>query len=89
MEQPVFTREEVAARGRAIYEERIRSRVEPEHVGEFLVIDVDTGEYEMGADEVAVMKRAAARHPVHSLYGMRIGYRTMGRIGALRASWRG
>ena len=39
MEQPVFTREEVAARGRAIYEERIRSRVEPEHVGEFLVID--------------------------------------------------
>lgn len=85
MDRQGYSREEVAARGKAIYEERIRSSVEPEHVGEFLVIDVDTGEYEMGADDVAVMKRAAAGRPVNSLYGMRIGYRTMGRIGARRA----
>src|SRR4051812_15425703 len=86
MEHPVFTPEEVAARARAIYEERIRSLVEPEHRGEFLVIDVDTGEYELGADDVAVMKRAASKHPAYSLYGMRIGYRTMGRIGMRRTS---
>jgi ferredoxin len=86
MEHPVYSREEVAARGRAIYEEQIRSRVEPEHEGEFVVIDVDTGEYEIGKDDVALMKRAAERHPVHSLYGMRVGHRTMGRIGARRAS---
>jgi hypothetical protein len=85
MEHPIYSREELAARGRAIYEEKIRSSVEPEHVGEFLVIDVDTGEYEIGTDDVAVMKRAAASHPAHSLYGMRIGYRTMGRIGARQA----
>lgn len=86
MKHPDHNREALAARGRAIYEERIRSTVEPEHMGEFLAINVDTGEYELGSDDVAVMKRAAERHPVHSLYGMRVGYRTMGRIGARRSS---
>jgi len=85
MQHPVHTREEVAARGRAIYEDRIRSKVEPDHLGAYLVIDVDTGEYEIGVGNVAVMKCAAAKHPVHSLYGMGIGQRTMGRIGAKRA----
>ena len=82
MEEPRYTRQEVAARGRAIYEQRIRDKVEPEHVGKFLVIDIETGEYELDADDVAVMKRAAQKHPADALYGMRIGYPTMGRIGA-------
>lgn len=82
MDDPRYTGEEVAARGRAIYEERIRASVEPEHVGKFLVIDIETGEYEMDADDIAVMKRAAQKHPADVLYGMRIGYPTMGRIGA-------
>ncbi len=88
MEQPTLTREEVAARGKAIYAERIQAAVEPGNLGKFLVIDVVTGEYEMGDDDVAVMKRAAARHPAQFLYGMRIGQRTMGRIGPARGSQR-
>jgi ferredoxin len=82
MEEPRYTREEVAARGRAIYEQRIRDTVEPEQIGKFLVIDIETGEYELDEDDVAAMKRAAQKHPVDSLYGMRVGYPTMGRIGA-------
>lgn len=81
MRQSRYTREEVAARGRAIYEQQIRAKVEPEHTGKFLVVDVETGEYELDEDDVAAMKRAAAKHPSDVLYGMRIGYRTMGRIG--------
>jgi hypothetical protein len=79
-----YTSEELAARGRQIYDERIRDRVEPEHRGKYLVIDVETGEYEMDEDDVAVMKRAARKHPAEFLYGMRIGYPTMGRVGARR-----
>jgi hypothetical protein len=84
VERPLPSREEVAARGRAIYEQQIRPRVEPAHVGKFLVIDVDTGDYLMGEDDVALMEQAAAIHPPHSLYGMRIGHRTMGQIGGAR-----
>lgn len=78
MGQPRYSREEVAARGRAIYEERIRTQVEPEHNGKFVVIDIETGEYELDADDVAAMKRAAQKHPAESLYGMRVGHRTSG-----------
>jgi len=81
MAQPRYTSEEVAARGREIYEQQIRAKVEPEHVGKFLVVDVETGDYELDEDDVAAMKRAAAKHPADVLYGLRIGYRTMGRIG--------
>jgi hypothetical protein len=82
MGQPRFTRDEVAARARAIYDQQIRAQVEPEHIGKFLVIDIETGDYEMDEDDVTAMKRAAQKHAADALYGMRIGYRTMGRIGA-------
>jgi hypothetical protein len=82
MKQPRYTGEEVAARGRAIYEQRIRDKLEPEHVGKFVVIDVETGDYELDVDDIAAMKRAAQKHPADVLYGMRVGYPTMGRIGA-------
>ena len=84
MGQSRYTSEEVAARGKAIYEQQIRAKVEPEHIGKFLVVDVETGEYELDEDDVAAMKRAAAKHPADVLYGMRVGYRTMGRIGTRR-----
>jgi hypothetical protein len=79
---PRYTKDEVAARGRAIYDQQIRGKLEPEHIGKFVVINIETGDYEMDEDDVAAMKRAAQKHPPDALYGMRIGYRTMGRIGA-------
>ena len=37
--------EEVAKRGEAIYQEQIKPLVDPLYFGEFLVVDVDTGDY--------------------------------------------
>lgn len=82
MGHPRYTKEEIAARGKAIYEQQIRPRVGPEHDGEYLVINVETGEYEIDADKVAVAQRAYARHPGAPLYGMRVGCRAWGHIGA-------
>lgn len=84
MKPPRYTKEEVATRGQAIYEQQLRARLEPEHTGKFLVIDIETGDYEIDEDDIAVMKRAAARHPADALYGMQIGSPVMGRIGAQR-----
>ena len=47
MGHPRYTKEEIAARGQAIYEQRIRAKVEPEHIGKFLIIDIETGDYEL------------------------------------------
>ena len=38
----------VGDRARAIYDNRLRDLVEPEHHGEYLTLDVTTGEYEIG-----------------------------------------
>src|SRR5947208_11105370 len=74
--------EEIVRRGQAIYEQRLRPLVEREHFGKYLVIDVDSGDYEIDADHLAASNRAAARHPKAPLFAMRIGQRAGGRIGA-------
>ena len=42
--------EEVESRGEKIYEQQIRHKVEPEDKGKFIVIDIETGEYEIVAE---------------------------------------
>jgi hypothetical protein len=79
---PRYTAEEIAARGEAIYEQQIRPKVEPEHAGRYLAINIETGDYEIDADEADLCRRAYARFPGAPLYGMRIGSRAWGRIGS-------
>jgi hypothetical protein len=76
-----YTAEAVAARGEAIYEQQIRAEVEAEHKGQFVVIDIETGEYEIDADDLAATKRALAKRPNAVLYGLRIGYPAAYRLG--------
>ncbi|HZP83347.1 MAG TPA: hypothetical protein VFB21_17015 [Chthonomonadaceae bacterium] len=79
---------EIAARGKEWYEKGIRQKVETtENLGKILVIDIETGEYEMDEDHVAATRRAQAKRPGHLLYGIRIGYPAVYKVGGrLRAS---
>jgi hypothetical protein len=76
-----YTAEEVAARGEALYEQHIRPHVEATHQGKFVVVDIETGDYEIDADDLAATKRALAKRPDAVLYGLRIGYPTAYRLG--------
>jgi len=76
------TAREIVRRGQAIDESQIRPRVERDHFGKYLVIDIEYGEYEIDADHLAASNRAAAKHPDAPLFATRIGYRAGGRIGA-------
>jgi hypothetical protein len=71
----------IAQRGQRIYEQQLRQLLEPAHNGKYVVIDVDTGEYELDADHLAASDRAAAKHPNASLYATRVGSPTLGRVG--------
>ena len=79
-----YSAEEIASRGKHIYEARLRQKLEPANVGKFLVIDIETGEYEMDDDDVAASLRAFDKNPDGARFGMRIGYRTSGTIGGKR-----
>ncbi len=77
-----ITAQEVALRGRQLYEERIRSQVEPEHDGRFLVVDVDSGEYALADDELEAFARVREKTPEGVLFLIRVGHRAAHRIGA-------
>jgi hypothetical protein len=81
MQQARYTSDEVAARGEAIYAQRIRALVEDAHKGKFVLIDIETGDYEVDADDLAATKRALAKRPEAILYGLRIGSPAAYRLG--------
>ncbi len=74
MPHPRFTNEEIARRGEDIYASRLRDHLEKEHKGQVVIIDVESGEYEIGYDSLAANKRALAKHPGAALYGIRVGF---------------
>jgi hypothetical protein len=73
--------DEVVDRGEEIYQRRLRNLVESAHKGKFLVLDIDTEEYEIDADEVAAIDRAIARNPGGERYIKRVGYAFTHRLG--------
>jgi len=57
MPHPRFSGAEIIQRGQALYDERIRRKVEASHQGGFLAVDIETGEYEIDVDALAALKR--------------------------------
>jgi hypothetical protein len=76
-----YTKEEIARRGKEWYEKELRSKVEEGNRGKILMIDVDTGDYEIDDDQLAAAHRALAKHPDAALFAIRIGYPSVGKIG--------
>lgn len=78
-----------AERGQALYDAQIRAQVEEEHRGKFLILDVNTGEYEIDAEDLAACHRLLARKPDAVLFGVRVGHRAAYRLGLRSVSLKG
>ena len=77
-----YPEDEVVQRGQALYEQQIRAVVDTaENKGKMLVINIETGEWEMDADDVAAAQRAKVHFGDALLFSMRIGYSAAYRIG--------
>ncbi len=84
MPHPRFPTEEIVRRGQLLYEQRIRHETEAGSKGKFLVVDIETGQYEIDASDLEAMQRARAANPDAALYVMRIGFPTAYRLGRSR-----
>jgi hypothetical protein len=82
--QPRYPPEEFARRGEEIYEKKILPRLEGEEQGKFVLIDIETGDYEVDADELAASDRLLARHPDAQVWFRRVGSRHVRRFGSGR-----
>ena len=71
---PRYSKEEFARRGDAIYQKEVLPKLAAKDVGKFLAIDIDTGDYEIAADEMKAGDKLLARLPHAQIWMVRIGY---------------
>ncbi|HZO91707.1 MAG TPA: hypothetical protein VFB38_25520 [Chthonomonadaceae bacterium] len=70
-----LNREEIGRRAKALYEQGIRQKVETaENIGKMVIIDTDTGDYEIDELGLEAARKLRSRHPNARLFGIRIGY---------------
>ena len=67
---------EVTELAKVIYQEKIKHLVEPGENGKFIVIDVESGDYEIDEEMIPASDRLYARRPNAAAYGGRVGYPT-------------
>ena len=72
--------EKAALQAEELYAREIRAKVEPEHNGKYLVIEVNSGTYETDTDDIALMKRTRAKYPKGVFHMMRVGSPALTRI---------
>ena len=79
--QPRYSKEEFARRGTELYEHKVRPLVEKGNHGRIVIIDIETGNYELGDDPLLVAQSMIAQRPDAQLWCLRIGHRAVGRFG--------
>ncbi len=65
----------MARRARQLYKNRIRQQVETnENIGKMLIIDFESGDYEVDETGLKAARKLSTKHPHSRLLGLRIGY---------------
>jgi hypothetical protein len=70
-----YSKEESAKRGEEIFERDIRPQLQGANDTDFVLIDIETGDYEVDADEMAAGDRLEARRPNAHVFMRRVGSR--------------
>jgi hypothetical protein len=71
--QPRYSKEEFARRGEEIFERDIRPHLKGVPARHFVLIDIETGDYEVDESELAASDRLRARHPNAQMWLRRVG----------------
>jgi hypothetical protein len=76
MAQTQLSKEEIRRRAEERYERDLRDRLEADenNIGKILMLDVESGDYEIDDVAIAASKRLRERHPDGHRYALRIGY---------------
>ncbi len=84
MQAILLSSEEVAKRAYRIYESKIRQEVEiEENIGKMVIINVETGDYEVDKTGLQAAKTLQAKSPYARLFGIRIGYNVSASFGGV------
>jgi hypothetical protein len=79
---PRYSKEEFAQRGDALYETAVRAQVEAGNHGKMVAIDIETGAFEVAEVPRIAVDRLYDRYPDAQPWVIRIGHRSVFRIGS-------
>lgn len=71
----------IAKRGEKFYDENLKEILEPEHFGEFIAIDPDSGRYFLGKTGGEAIREGEREFPDKILCPARVGYRAAYKFG--------
>lgn len=63
----------LAERGGALYNERLKQLLEPEHNGQWVAIHLDSGEYGLGKNSPSALRALRAKQPTGFVVTMLVG----------------
>lgn len=80
-----YSGEEFSQRAAEVYDRDVRPALNAEDEGKFVAVDIESGAYEIDADDYAATERLLARQPRAQIWLARVGqdaaYRIGGRFG--------
>ncbi len=84
MQAILLSSEEVAKRANQLYDNEIRQKVETEeNIGKMVIIDIETGDYEVDEAGLQAAHNLYVKHPFARLFGIRIGYNVAASLGGV------
>jgi hypothetical protein len=84
METALLSPEKVGELAQELYDNSIEQEVvSAENIGKMVIIDIQTGDYEVDEDGLSASERLNERHPDGALFGIRIGYNVAASLGGM------
>ena len=74
---------DVAKRATTIYDQRLRTELERDHLYQFVAVESDSGDFFLGATLSEAIQAARKAHPDRIIYTLRIGHSTAVNLGAI------
>jgi predicted class III extradiol MEMO1 family dioxygenase len=66
---------QLVKKGKQLYETKLRKLLEPEHKGEYVAIEPDSGDYYLGHTMSEAYDKAIEEHPDKHFFLARVGYK--------------
>ena len=78
---PESAKNDLVERGQTTYRQCLASILEPSHIGEFVAVEPDSGQYFLGSTATAALVAAHAAMPNNLFYLTRVGRETAHTVG--------
>lgn len=84
--QKRYSKEELARRGKELYESSIQQQIEAGNEGRIVAIDIETGVFEVAKDSLTASDQLLEQYPNAQIWFVRIGHRAVHRIGLVSSN---